>query len=377
MKISLIGPAYPFRGGIAHHTALLYRALKQKYQVQFISFCRQYPVFLYPGRSDSDPSRESIPSDGVLRIIDSVNPLSWFKAAAMTKKYSPELLILPWWTFFWTPQFLTIIAYIRFTSDIPVMFICHNVTEHESGFFRRFCSKLVLRRGDLFITHSDEEQERLEAIMKRGAMIKKLPHPVYDVFTSPGIDREASRKELKLSGKTLLFFGFVRPYKGLMTAIKAMPKIISRFPDTVLVIAGEFWQDKRKYVEAIEKLGIANHIRIADNYIPNEDVGKYFTASDLVLLPYSSATGSGIAQTAYAFDIPVIATNTGSLAETVIEGKTGYVVEKENPEAFADAVIKFFEQEKTEEFKKNIAVEKKKYTWESYVDALVDFTGGA
>ncbi len=369
MKISMIGPSYPFRGGISHYTTLLFRELKKSHSVQFISFKRQYPAFLYPGKSDIDESKSKIKEEGAERLLDSVNPLSWLKTARKVVKFHPQILIFPWWVSFWTPQFLFISLFVKFFSKTKIMFICHNVIEHESSFFDKICTSLVLRRGNHFIVHSGEDYNNLKKIIAEKSIIKAF-HPLYNEFSGKHFDKNRSRKKLAVCGKILLFFGFVRPYKGLMTALNALPFVIKKYPDTKLIVAGEFWQDKNDYIDKIDELGIIDNVVMHDNYIPNEETGIYFTASDLVLLPYISATGSGIVQLAYSFNKPVIASKVGALAEVVVDNSTGFLVEEGNSEELAEAIIKFFHLKKADEFSTNIEKEKEKYSWSAFAEII-------
>ena len=368
MRIVLLGPSYPFRGGIAHYTTLLHKHLKNRHEVRFFSFKRQYPKWLFPGKSDIDPSQAPIEVAGVERVLDSLNPVSWIKAAKDIIRIEPDILVLPWWVSFWAPQFFVLTNLVRRYSKTRIMFLCHNVEAHESGVLDRMLTQVTLRAGDFFIVHSELERRNLLEIVPDAEVCKRF-HPTYDVFRLNGFDRAQCRAKIGVSGNVVLFFGFVRDYKGLSYLLQAMPAILNRVPVQLLIV-GEFWKDKGKYLAMIRKLGIAGQVHIFDSYIPNEAVGMYFSAADLVVQPYVSATGSGVVQLAYGFEVPVIASNVGCLPEVVEHGKTGYVVPPASPEALTEAVVSFFKEEKAEAFRQNIRAANYRFSWDNLVDGI-------
>ena len=374
MKVALIGPTYPFRGGIAHYTTLLYRHLRSRHEVRFFSFKRQYPRMLFPGKSDKDPSLAHIRVDGAERIIDSINPVTWVRAAGEINRFQPDIVIIPWWVAFWTPQFLTIVKILTWKRAPKILFICHNVVAHEATALDQHLTGLVLKTGDYFIVHSDEDRINLLRILP-DAIVRKHFHPSYDVFNFNRFDPEQSRAQLALGGRVLLFFGFVRQYKGLKYLIRAMPAILAKTEVTLLVV-GEFWKDKSDYLDLIDQLEISPYVRIVDQYVPNERVGLYFSAADLVVQPYLSATGSGVVQVAFGFEKPVVATRVGSLPEIVDDGKTGYLVSPGSASEIADAVNKFFGEDKAGLFVENIRKEKYRFSWDKLVDGIEALAGG-
>ena len=368
MKIYLIGPTHPFRGGISHHTTLLYRYLQKRHESIFLAFKRQYPKLFFPGKTDIDPSQTHIKEERVYRKLDSMNPISWFKVARKIIKSDPDLVIIPWWTFFWAPQFWTISLLIKIFTSSKILFICHNVVMHESKLIDKLSTKFVLKNGDFFIVHSEDDQRNLLTMFPE-ARVKKSFHPTYDVFNTGGFDPYKIRKKYGIEGKVILFFGFVREYKGLKYLIKAMPEILFEITVTLLIV-GEFWQDKDEYLYLIDNLGIKDNIIIIDDYIPNEEVGSYFVAADLVVQPYTSATGSGIVQMAFGFNKPVVATMVGSLPEVVEDGKTGYLVQPRSSQELAEAIVKYFRENSAVRFKKNIEQESYKFSWDRMVDDI-------
>ena len=371
MKIALIGPAYPFRGGIAHYTKLLYESIQNRHEVRFFSFKRQYPKWLFPSKTDLDPSKENIKTRGAERIIDSVNPFSWVLTARKIIHFNPDILIFPWWVSFWAPQFLIIALIVKQFCPTKILFICHNVVAHESRFFDKFLTGKVLKLGDFFIVHSEEDRKNLFDIMP-DANVKKNVHPTYEVFNISNSNEKLIDLKPKLNGRILLFFGFVREYKGLKYLIEAMPEILEQMPATLMII-GEFWKDKKEYLGLINALQINNYVVIVDEYVPNECVGKYFRAADLVVQPYVSATGSGVVQVAFSFNKPVIATTVGCLPEVVKDGETGYLISPGSSSEIATAVIKFFKENHAPVFSENIKKEKYMFSWDCLVDVIESF----
>jgi len=370
MKICLIGPTYPFRGGISHYTTLLFRNLKKQHQTTFIAFKRQYPKWLYPGETDRDPSKKPIFEDGAIYLLDSLNPLSWMQVARKVRLVRPQLVIFPWWTSFWAAPFFCIIFLIKIWTQAKILFICHNVKEHESNYINRVCTKVILNQGDLHLVHSKEECLSLIKMVPDSIVIEGF-HPTYENLQGRKYSKAEARRKLNVHGKVLLFFGFLRPYKGLIHLISAMPTILEKLgPDLFLMIVGECWKDEQQYIQKIRKLGIENHILRINQYIPNEQIGLYFSAADLVVMPYISATGSGILQIAFGCGKPVVTTRVGGLADDVIDGKTGYLVSPADSEGLAEAIVKFFIEKKSEQYIANIKNAKDRFSWDRLVDMI-------
>ncbi len=370
MKIAIIGPTYPFRGGISHYTTLLYQHLCHRHTVEFFTFTRQYPKWLFPGKSDRDPSLAPLREENVRPLLDSMNPFTWIKTAKAISQFAPDLLIIPWWVAFWAPQFWTVSTLVRRSGKTKILFLCHNVAEHEANRLTHFLTAKVLGTGDYFIAQSEEDLQRLRNMLPHANMRKGF-HPTYDVFNQGEFDADALRRRLGIIGKVILFFGFVREYKGLKFLIQAMPEILAQERVTLLVV-GEFWKDKHEYMQLINELGLEDQIVIVDEYVPNEDVGNYFSLANLVVQPYLSATGSGVVQTAFGFNKPVVATKVGSLPEVVTHGETGYLVPPASAKALAAMTVKYFQEEKEREFSENIQKENDKFSWGKLVDLIED-----
>ena len=372
MKIDLVGPAYPFRGGISHYSTLLFKNLKKTHTVKYYSFKRQYPLFLYPGKTDKDSSQIPLRDAEIESCLDSMNPFTWFNVARKIVRDRPDMTIFPWWAVFWAPQFLIIIWILRLFSKTKILFICHNILEHERNRFKSVISKCVLSTGDYFIVHSEEEKERLIKILGK-TQVKMNFHPTYESFNSGQIPREKAKERLQIEEENiLLFFGFVREYKGLTYLIQAMPDILNHI-DARLVIAGEFWVDKSYYLKLIRTLDLAKKVTIVDRYIPNEEVPYFFYASDIVILPYTSVTGSGLVQLAFGFSKPVVVSRIGALSEVVGDKKTGFLVSPKNPQEIAKAVVEFFRESHRDEMVERIKKENKKFSWDHLVGTIETF----
>lgn len=362
MKISLLGPTYPYRGGIAHYTTLLCRELRKEHEVQFLSFSRQYPKWLFPGRTDRDPSKNALLVEGVDYCLDSMNPLTWITTAGKITRFQPDLLILPWWVVFWLPQFMAIILLVKKRTVAEVVFICHNAIEHESSWWKLKATKGILSRGDRILTHSKEESHSLRDILGCAAKITTAFLPSYAPLCGAFPRPDQAKEELGLKGNVLLFFGFVRGYKGLDILMRAMPGVRKQV-DVTLLVVGEFWKGKDNYMRLIGDLGISDFVHVIDAYIPNEEIGLYFSAADLVVQPYRSASGSAICQLAYAFGKPVIATNVGSLREVVIDGENGRIVPPDNVTALADAICTSLEPEVLKRLTDEAKLTAEKFSW--------------
>ena len=368
MKIALIGPTYPFRGGISHYTTLLYRELKKRHEVRLFSFKRQYPSILYPGKQDKDLSRAAICEPGAQPALDSINPITWITTAYRVRRFSPELTLLPWWVSFWTPQYFVVCSLLKLLSKSKIAFLCHNVHSHDGGMIDRLCARIALGPADGFLVHTIENERRLSRLFPTKPTLR-AHHPTYGMFRTRNLSRTDARAELGVSGNVMLFFGFVRPYKGLRYLLEAMPLILKEI-DATLMVVGEFWNNEDEMRALAESLGIADHVRFDARYVPNEAVEAYFAASDLVVLPYVTATGSGIVQTAYAMGRPVLATRVGGLLDVVDHGRTGYLVEKQNPQAICDAAVDFFNNDRAAQMAEHVCAMPEKFSWRNMVTSI-------
>ena len=362
-RIIVIGPVWPYRGGIAHYTALLADSLSKDNEVRVVSYKMQYPRLLYKGKQKEFAST-LFRYDNTEYDIHTLNPINWVNVAKKVRRAKPDLIIIQWWHIYFAPVYQGILKFIG--HDIPVIFICHNVFPHEKGMpFTKTLTLMTFKKAQGFIVHSESEEEELEALLFGGSY-RKTFLPSYNAFKIKGTSQAEARKLLNISDEThvLLFFGFIRKYKGLTYLIEAMPQIVKDCPDTELLIVGDFFEnDKEEYVTLINNSGCSSNIRLVDGYLPDEKVEPYFAACDVMVLPYISATQSGIVQIAYGFSKPVLASAVGGLPDVIKDGKTGYLFEPENPEAIADSVDRFFRNPDKEAFVREIEAQNDQYSW--------------
>lgn len=341
MRIALVGPVYPYRGGIAHYTTELAQSLEaQGHDVLLISFKRQYPSWLYPGSSDKDPSKTAAAPQNAKYWIDSMNPWTWFQAFRRIRAFNPDRWVLQWWTIFWAPVWVIFGVLNRLALRSPLIFICHNVQPHEERRGVRIFSRLALRLGDVCVVHSEEEGRCVRELVP-GARVRVQHLPVFGRFAGEGQSQAAARASLHLPSQApvFLFFGIIRSYKGLKDLLAAFPAVRRDLPDALLVVAGEFWEQRQDYEQLIGELALGEAVRIDDGYIPDEDLHQYLAAADLVVAPYRSVTGSAVVQTARGFGIPVIATRIGSLVELAQDDDGITLVEPGDPSALAQAMV--------------------------------------
>ena len=360
-RIAIVGPVYPYKGGIAHYTGLLCKNLREQFETQMISFQVQYPKILFR-KEQKDFENNSFEVQVTRYILHTANPFNWGKCAREILAGKPDLVIFQWWHPYFAPCYRSL---LRKLKGVKTLFICHNVFPHERFPLDRALTKMVLKRGDFFITHSKTDAADLRSIRKDAAICEAV-HPTYDAFQFHNLTQKQARQKLGLGeqGQVLLFFGFVREYKGLKHLIAALPEITQRLPGAHLLIVGDFGKDKQEYLDLIAQNKVEQFLSIYDGYIPDQEVEQYFAASDLVVLPYESATQSGIVQIAYGFERPVVATNVGGLPDVVLHEKTGYLVPPKDSKALADAVVRFFEEQKAEDFAQNIRKEAARYSWD-------------
>ena len=367
-RIVMIGPVYPYKGGISHYTGLMYRALSKKYSVKMISYKLQYPKFLFK-KEQKDYSNKAFEIENTGYLLNTANPFNCISVASRIKRMKPDMVIFQWGHPYFAPCYWIMEKVLG--KNIKKMFLCHNVFPHERFPMDRFLSRMALKQGDYFITHSKIDADDLLSI-KYDARYIQTVLPTFNVFKNKNISQKIARTQLGIAygDKVLLFFGFIREYKGLKHLLKAMPILKQTLSNVKLLIVGDFGDDKQDYLNLIQELGIHSMLEIYDEYIPDQEVEKYFTACDLVVLPYESATQSGIVQVAYDFEKPVVVTNVGGLPEVVEDGKTGYIVEPQKPARLAEKITDFFEKNKGAEFQKNIRQEAYKYSWNRMVEHI-------
>jgi D-inositol-3-phosphate glycosyltransferase len=370
--VALLGPAHPFRGGIAQYLALLYRALETRATVTQFSLLRQYPGFLFPGKSQKDASEEPllVPDEPVL---DMLAPWRWPQAARRVAQWRPDGLVFKWWLPYFGPAYATVLRGAKRAGAVNVM-IADNLIPHEKRPLDSLFTRWVTSATDAYIVMSESVEADLDRLAP-GALRRRVPHPLYSQYAST-LTREEARAALGLHGDVVLFFGFVRHYKGLDTLLDAWPAILARRKVT-LVVAGEFYEPVQATKERIERLGIAEHVRLYDRYLADEEVRRLFAAADVCALPYRSATQSGVIQIAYAAGCPVIITRVGGLPEFVAEGKSGYTVPPEDPQALAQAVLAFYDAGGRDALALGVRAQAALYSWDGLADAVLDLMSEA
>lgn len=369
-KIILIGPVYPYKGGISHYTGLMCRELEKRYDVEMITYKMQYPKFLFH-KEQRDYSNDSFKIEGAVYMLHTADPFNIIKTAHYIRKRRPDMVVIQWWHPYFAPCYFLL---TRFMGRQNVTFVCHNVFPHERFPLDKLLTRLALNNGSHFIVHAKEEAKELETIQANPDYVV-TPHPTYNAFRFEGMSREQARKKLHIGReeRILLFFGYVREYKGLKYLLQAMPEICLADEMVRLWVVGEFGSDKEEYLNLIRELGMEEKVRVHDSYTPDREVEKYFAAADLVALPYTSATQSGIVQIAYGFTKPVVVTNVGGLPDVVEDGKTGYIVEPVNSRAIAEAVVRFFRENQAEKMQKNIEKEAYRFSWERMGEVIEGF----
>ena len=374
MRIVVVGPTYPYRGGISHYTTLLVRHLREAGHVtKLYSFTRQYPRLLFPGKTDKDPSAVPLKIECEY-VLDPVNPLTWWQLYRKVRAEAPALLILQWWVPYWTPCLTAISRMVKQNTRIKIVYICHNVIPHDGGgVLDRRLATTVLRQGDGFIVHSQQDQYQLQALLP-DATVVKTHHPTYAELATSGnaVTAQMLRKQYQISDDcpVLLFFGFVRPYKGLEYLIQAMPHILKQ-RRVHLMVVGEFWSDPEFYIRYAREFQVEAAISFVNRYVPNEELESFFSLCDVVVLPYISATQSGVAQLAFGFGKPVITTRVGGLHEIVTDGVDGLIVPPQDVQALAQAVLRFYDEHLVDHMTVQVREhQRERFSWQHLVTLI-------
>ncbi len=358
-RIAIVGPAYPLRGGNALFVAHLVDSLSSDHDVYVVSYSRLYPSVLFPGKTQMNLSRDPVRTTASRQLIDSINPVSWVRAARWMAAPArrPALVIFTWWNPFFGPSLGVVARLVKRWTGCGVVFVAENVVSHENRFVDRFLTRFALSAADYFLVLSGVVASRIQSFFP-GVPVRQATLPIYDCYRNSDATRGTEqlpsiKEELQLERPQVLFFGYVREYKGLKYLIEAMPAVLKQ-ADVGLMIVGEFYDDRDRYERLIDRLGIREQVTVVAEHVPDEAVGRYFRAADLVVLPYVSATQSGITQIAYAFGLPVVSTNVGGLPEVVTDGETGYIVSPGDPEALAEAIVRFFTGAEAERMRSNV-----------------------
>jgi len=371
MRWALVGPLHPYRGGIAHYGALLARELAGADEVAAFNYRRLYPGLLFPGRTQYDASASpfALPAP---RLLDSLDPLSWRRTALAIAAAAPDAVLCHWWQPFFGPALGGVLGGLaRRAPACRRVLLCHNVLPHERSRLDLLFARRAFARAEGFLVHSESDAAALRALLP-GARLRVHPHPSYDAFAAEAPTPAAARAALGIAPgvRVLLFFGYVRAYKGLDLALRALAQLRDEDPALTLLVVGEFYEPRARTEALIEELGLRHRVRIVDRYVPNEEVARYFQAADLVLQPYRSATQSGIAQIALACGRPVLATRVGGLPEQIEDGVSGLLVPPEAPAALAAAIRRYFAEDLATRLAPGIAAARMRFAWSGLASAL-------
>lgn len=369
MKIAMVAPAFPYRGGIAHFGVRLARQMAERHQILYLNFSRLYPELLFPGKTQFDNSGTPIdfPTD---RIVDSMWPLSWNKAGKNIKNWGADVLVYHWWHPFFGACYKGIGSSAG--RNMKKIAICHNVAPHDSGAFHKHWVSIGLRNIDGFVVHSDSEVQELDGLFPGNAHLK-LFHPLYDIFPLQDMPKDEARRTLNLkdSDRVVLYFGLIRPYKGVEVLLKAAKKVLD-IERLKIFIVGEIYSGRSVIRDLMRDLP-KETVHLVDKYLPNEEVAVWFRASDLLALPYINATQSGIVPIAYQCQRPVIVTRVGGLPDVVMDGESGYLIEPNNPVQLANAIRSHFIDHGNPSMTEGINAMRDRLSWDRYADQLEMF----
>jgi len=367
MTITVLSTAFPLRGGIAHYVALLVAALRQKHDVTVLTFKRQYPAFLFPGKTQEETGGEGHDTPAP-QVMDSINPFNWISLGLRLRRERPDLIIFKYWLPFFGPCFGTIAALARSNGHTRALLICDNVIPHERRPGDILFTRYLLWFSDRYIVQSKIVLKDLLSL-KPSAAYRLVPHPIYSGFGDP-MDKNEARTKLGITEpRVLLFFGYIRRYKGLhilLDAFAAMPQDIP----TRLLVVGEFYGGEEDYRTQIARLGLADRITLVGRYVPNEEIPIFFSAADAVVLPYLSATQSGISQIAFHFETPLIITDVGGLSEAVEDGVHGMIVAPHDAAALTTTLMEFYDKDLGPILAANMKRDKHRFTWEALVQGI-------
>ncbi|MDP2335379.1 MAG: glycosyltransferase [Bacteroidota bacterium] len=369
-KIKIIGPAYPYRGGIATTNERLAKEFASLgFDVDLETFTVQYPSFLFPGKTQysAKPAPENLK---INRTINSVNPLNWLKVGRRIGLENPDLVIIRYWLPFMAPCLGTIAGLIRKNKNTIIICLADNIVPHERHPGDRLLTNYFIQRIDGLIAMSKSVLTEAKSF-REDLPLGYCPHPIFDNYGEK-LSFEVAKQKLNLDTNTryLLFFGFIRDYKGLDLLINAFAdERLRKFP-VKLLVAGEYYSSPEPYLALIREKKLEDLIVLRTEFIADDQVNLYFSAADMVVQPYKSATQSGVTQIGYHFNKPMLVTNVGGLSEIIPDGKIGYVVEP-NSQKIADALVDFYENERMTEFEANVLEEKKNFSWSNMVRAFI------
>ncbi len=376
MRIALLGTAHPLRGGLAaFNERLAYQLQSEGHEVVIYSFSLQYPSILFPGKTQFT---DALAPEGltIKTVVNSINPLNWLTVGSQMNKEKFDLIVVKYWMPFMAPAFGTILKRAKSNGHTRVLCIVDNIIPHENRIGDKQLTNYFIKAVDAFVTMSKDVYKYLKGFTTKPSFFS--PHPVYDIFKEAVSKTEACTKlKLDPAKKYMLFFGFIRDYKGLDLLLEAMAdkRIINAGIE--LIVAGEYYD---KAVEAnnnsiIAKYNLQKTMHLFTDFIPDSEVRYFFSAADVVVQPYKHATQSGITQIAYHFEKPMVVTNVGGLAEVVPDGKVGFLAEPD-PTSIADAIVKFYQPNSLPDLTENMLAEKKKYTWNAFSTVMMQAVFG-
>jgi len=372
MRIVIIGPVYPYRGGIAYFSNCLYRELvDNNHKVKLINFHRQYPAIIFPGKSqiEQDSIFTDVPSK---RVLTPYNPFTFKETLQEVLEFQPEIVCFSFFLPYFVPSYLFLIKRLR-RKNIKTMILAHNIDFHERWFMGKQLTKRLLNSSNFIMTLSKSVYEDALNLSKSPEVqVIQGFHPLYDFHNQNRYTKESAKEKLGLQNrKVILFFGYIKPYKGVDLLIKSFSLIKEKIPDAFLLIAGEIYGNKRYYKELIKQTGMDEDINLKDEYIGSEEVELYYKGADVLVLPYLQATQSGVLQTAYAMDLGVVVTPVGSLPDMVIPDKTGVIAESLSENDLMKAVIHYFSLDK-DGVKQNIKNYRANYSWDKFVELMLE-----
>ncbi len=372
-KLVILGPAHPFRGGLANYNERLATEFQQQgYDVVMHTFTTQYPELLFPGKSQFSDRPAPLNLD-IYRTFSSINPISWIRLGLRLKREEPDILILRFWLPFMAPAMGTISRIVRKNKKTKILALIDNIIPHEKRVGDTMLAKYFVGSVDGFVVMSRAVEADLNSFDKQKP-VEFCPHPLFDNYGAIVPRLDAIKKlNLDAASKYMLFFGFIRDYKGLDLLLKAMAMPLLNDPQIKLIVAGEFYCEQESYLTLIRESGLQDRVVLRTEFIPDAEIPAYFGAADLVVQPYKSATQSGVTQVGYYFNKPMLVTNVGGLGEIIPHGKVGYVVEP-NPEAIADAINNFFSNNRYEEMSAMAEIEKARFSWASLVHSFEKLT---
>lgn len=366
LKVAIVGPAHPYRGGLAVIMESMAREFRARgYDVDILTFTLQYPALLFPGKSQTVTTPP--PADlAIRRVLSTINPLSWWRVGRELRRAAPDIVLMKYWTPFMAPCFGSVARLARGNGHSRVICQIDNVEPHEHHLSDALFNRYFLRSVDGFVYMSEQVHGELRAYTSAEALF--APHPMFENF-GHRVERTEACRRLGLDAKQryALFFGLIRDYKGLDTLLDAWSAF--RREGHKLIVAGEFYASREKYIAHIERLGLGEDVILHDFFVPDADVKNYFSAADCVVLPYKTATQSGVTQICYNFCTPVIVTNVGGLAEIVPDGRVGYVCEP-TAEGVADALERIYEGDTLARFAEAMVEERKRFSWAAMCDTI-------